>query len=126
MDEKWTNTSGPPSCWMNPKPFFSLNHFTVPRAISAHLLGGIAWGLTIILLDGNFPLAGKTKTTAPTLLGQTQSLTHATSFLQILSWTTRKNSPFHPSFNAPVPNLCQHCQSLFLADFFGRLAGQVR
>src|SRR5437899_4214472 len=30
--EKWTNTSSPFSCEMNPKPFASLNHFTVPRA----------------------------------------------------------------------------------------------
>jgi len=27
---KWTNTSGPPSLEMKPKPFASLNHFTVP------------------------------------------------------------------------------------------------
>src|SRR5208283_4491563 len=38
MAEKCTNTSGPPSCWINPNPFFSLNHFTVPRAMFAHLL----------------------------------------------------------------------------------------
>src|SRR5205814_6827755 len=30
--EKWTNTSSPPSWEMNPKPFASLNHFTVPLA----------------------------------------------------------------------------------------------
>src|SRR5688572_7787382 len=32
MAEKWTNTSSPPSWEMNPKPFDSLNHFTVPLA----------------------------------------------------------------------------------------------
>src|SRR5688500_13633995 len=32
--EKWTKTSGPPfSCSMKPKPFASLNHFTLPLAI---------------------------------------------------------------------------------------------
>src|SRR5215208_785955 len=30
MALKWTKTSGPPSREMNPKPFASLNHFTVP------------------------------------------------------------------------------------------------
>src|SRR3954470_18428471 len=29
----WTNTSGPSSRAMNPKPFASLNHFTLPVAI---------------------------------------------------------------------------------------------
>src|ERR1044071_3030099 len=32
--EKWTNTSSPPSCSMNPYPFASLNHFTFPRAMA--------------------------------------------------------------------------------------------
>src|SRR5439155_6744976 len=32
MAEKCTNTSSPPSWEMKPKPFASLNHFTVPRA----------------------------------------------------------------------------------------------
>jgi hypothetical protein len=38
MALKWTKTSGPPSREMNPKPFASLNHLTVPvmRAIAAH------------------------------------------------------------------------------------------
>ncbi len=31
--EKCTNTSGPLSCSIKPKPFASLNHFTVPSAI---------------------------------------------------------------------------------------------
>src|SRR6266571_1906406 len=31
---KWTNTSGPDSCAMKPKPFASLNHFTLPLAIT--------------------------------------------------------------------------------------------
>src|SRR6266566_9125847 len=30
---KWTNTSGPDSCAIKPKPFASLNHFTLPLAI---------------------------------------------------------------------------------------------
>src|SRR5207244_5251185 len=30
---KWTNTSGPDSCAIKPKPFASLNHFTLPFAI---------------------------------------------------------------------------------------------
>src|SRR6185503_16727425 len=30
----WTNTSGAPSRVMNPKPFASLNHFTVPFSIA--------------------------------------------------------------------------------------------
>src|SRR5712672_2640036 len=35
----WQNTSSPPpSCVMNPKPFVSLNHFTVPVAIFLLLL----------------------------------------------------------------------------------------
>src|SRR5207249_4027119 len=33
---KWTNTSGPDSCAMKPKPFASLNHFTLPFAILLH------------------------------------------------------------------------------------------
>jgi len=33
IPEWWTNTSGPFSCSMNPNPFWSLNHFTVPLAI---------------------------------------------------------------------------------------------
>jgi len=39
MALKCTNTSAPPSRWMKPKPFASLNHFTVPliRAIAASL-----------------------------------------------------------------------------------------
>src|SRR4051794_41616726 len=37
MAEKWANRSSPPpSGVMNPKPFASLNHFTVPVAISAN------------------------------------------------------------------------------------------
>src|SRR6266704_6510560 len=31
---KWTNTSGPDSCAIKPKPFASLNHFTLPLAIT--------------------------------------------------------------------------------------------
>src|SRR5216117_995965 len=31
---KWTNTSGPDSCAIKPKPFASLNHFTLPFAIT--------------------------------------------------------------------------------------------
>src|SRR3990172_6470560 len=38
---KCTNTSGPPSCAMNPYPFASLNHFTVPCATSLYLLAGL-------------------------------------------------------------------------------------
>ena len=38
--EKWTNTSGPLSCSMNPKPLASLNHFTVPSAILKLLHSG--------------------------------------------------------------------------------------
>ena len=35
----WTNTSLPPSLgWMNPKPFWVLNHLTVPVAILASLI----------------------------------------------------------------------------------------
>src|SRR5439155_6404326 len=32
MAEKWTNTSSPSGWEMKPKPFASLNHFTVPLA----------------------------------------------------------------------------------------------
>src|SRR3990172_906544 len=35
MALKWTNTSGPFSWLMNPNPFASLNHFTLPVATSA-------------------------------------------------------------------------------------------
>src|SRR5688572_1155038 len=42
MAEKWTNTSSPPSWEMKPKPFASLNHFTVPFA-------------TFLLLDSPTP-----------------------------------------------------------------------
>src|SRR5579885_1079362 len=39
IEEWWTNTSLPPSAGvMNPYPFASLNHFTVPVAIQKHLL----------------------------------------------------------------------------------------
>src|SRR5262245_57975046 len=40
MAEKCTNTSSPPSWEMNPKPFASLNHFTVPAATSLLLVAG--------------------------------------------------------------------------------------
>src|SRR4029079_11396489 len=50
--EKWTNTSSPPSIVMNPKPFASLNHFTVPvlridesSPFRSVLLGGRLRGL---------------------------------------------------------------------------------
>src|SRR5689334_18463384 len=39
----WQKTSSPPpSCVMNPNPFASLNHFTVPVAISAFVLVSVA------------------------------------------------------------------------------------
>jgi len=37
MALKWTNTSGPPSWEMNPYPFASLNHFTLPWTNSSYL-----------------------------------------------------------------------------------------
>src|SRR5215207_9636515 len=35
MALKWTNTSPPSSCWMNPYPLSALNHLTVPVATAA-------------------------------------------------------------------------------------------
>ncbi len=36
IEEKWTKTSAPLSCWIKPKPFDSLNHLTFPsKAITA-------------------------------------------------------------------------------------------
>ena len=50
---KWTKTSGPPSREMKPKPFASLNHFTVPvmRAMTVPL------SLTGELTEPRFPVA---------------------------------------------------------------------
>src|SRR5713101_5471096 len=45
---KWTNTSGPDSCAIKPKPFASLNHFTFPFAILRNLFtNGASPGLLI-------------------------------------------------------------------------------
>src|SRR6266542_2551451 len=44
----WTNTSSPPPSWvMNPKPFASLNHFTIPLAI---------WTPLLVLRTGPIPV----------------------------------------------------------------------
>src|SRR6185295_5117424 len=41
MALKWTKTSGPDSCVMNPKPFSPLNHLTVPIVMDNPLHPGL-------------------------------------------------------------------------------------
>src|ERR1041385_5009647 len=43
MTRRASKTSLPPSCAMNPKPFASLNHFTVPFAIASTSMLGALW-----------------------------------------------------------------------------------
>src|SRR3954470_13014159 len=47
MALKWTKTWGPPSLEMNPKPFASLNHFTVPVMRAITLSFPLQRGLTV-------------------------------------------------------------------------------
>src|SRR5579884_254451 len=57
---KWTNTSGPDSCAIKPKPFASLNHFTLPFAILCkpqHL-----WGTAPDICDPDHRDQGRAQT----------------------------------------------------------------